>query len=153
MFRWFRFFSRLGTGKLVLIISGLVAATCGSAGFYAGQKWQKGEYFGELQRAVAIEKEAHAQQLRIAQAAWAKEWDMLQLEISQWETQSIVDVQRAVTLEEELQELRIRFNELNKDAIAVDSFGECNLSPDAITLLKRATSGRSDVSDSRASEN
>jgi predicted nuclease with TOPRIM domain len=124
------------TGWRLYLILGTAAL---SAGFYGGIRWEKGAQYTAAQRALE-ELSIKAQEALVTLGdAWEEEAAQAQFEINEWKLQNERDQELLFRLLAGQSDIRTRFNELDNEITVDTNFGTCQLSPDAVRLLREAS--------------
>lgn len=121
--------------KMYLII-GVAATTIGFAG---GIRWEQGAQLADAKKALE-ELSVQAQQALVSLgSAWDEEAAKAQLEVSEWNAQNENDRALIRQLIVGQAEIRNQFEELDNEITIVTDFGTCELSPNAVRLLRAAS--------------
>jgi hypothetical protein len=135
--------------KLVLLFSILTGTS--SAAFVAGVRWDKAERYDESVAAVAALEEQATQSLVNLNLRWEEVATNAQINIEDWNLQHQVDNRVLDQLLAGQSIIRSQFNDIENEIYVTTDLGTCELSPDAVRLLRQsseAANSRGRVSDS-----
>lgn len=117
----------------------LIAATTLSLGFYSGMRWEKGANLADAEKqlkSLSIQAQEAIAELGVA---WESEANRAKIQVEEWNLRSQVDEALLIELINGQDEIRRQFNDINTEITVVTDFGTCQLSPDAVRLLRAAS--------------
>ena len=132
-------FTGMSTIRIVFLSVTLTAAIVGSAAFIAGARWEKAERYDEALLEIQKIEDQAVQSLEKLNAQWAIEARKAQIQVEEWNLQNRADEELFDRLLNGQSIIRSRFNDLEKEVFITNDFGTCQLSPDAIRLLRQAS--------------
>ena len=123
-------------GYLYAIIAGATLLF----GFYAGIRWEKGAQTVELRQTMMQLEDQANQAIENLDARWKTAATNAQIQVTEWNLQNQVDNQIIAKILAGQDDIRRKFDDINTEITITTDFGTCQLSPDAVRLLRAASS-------------
>jgi len=133
------FFKAVASIGTILKFGALALVMTSAGGFYAGVRWEKGvQYDLYVDRTELIEEQAVAS-LDNLTARWETAAENAKIDVQNWQIQNTTDTKLFDRVLAGQQDIGSRFDELNQDIYITTDMGSCQLSADAVRLLREAS--------------
>jgi hypothetical protein len=116
----------------------LIATGSLALGFAGGIRWEKGAQTDDLRDQLESLSERAQAALVTLGTAWETEAAKVNIEVGEWNAQNEQDRALIRDLLAGQADIRSKFDELDNEITVVTDFGTCQLSDDAVRLLREA---------------
>ena len=135
MIGWIKGLSSL---KMMLLVSAGTAAIVGSTAFIVGVRWEKADRYEEALVTIQKIEEQATTSLNTLNTRWNAAAEDARIAVQDWNLQNTVDQDLFDRLLAGQLEIKDKFDEIQNDIFITTDFGVCQLSDDAVRLLRES---------------